>query len=323
MSVESKPRRTQSRFSMSFATMQSAINLYPRRKHCRTRRARRTDFSWSRKLWKSFRAICRRRPSASFRLCSGSARSRRGRSCKSCTLASSKWMMGLALTCRSISIPPWKSRESRRQPAARRRPDRNQGRDQCRGTALHLRVAHLADYRSNYDASVIRKLRAAGAIPFGQTNLDEFAMGSSTENSAFQPDVIPGTLTRLRGLRGGSAAAVAADEAFGALGQRYRRLRPATGCAQWRLSGLKPTYGRVSRFGLTRVCVIPRSDRSAGTKRPAMPALCERNSGPDPQDSTCLDDAGADFTAKLGRDLRGTPDSASRPSIHIEGWTRR
>ena len=163
----------------------------------------------------------------------------------------------------------------------------------------------LKGYRAPYDATVIRKLRAAGAIPFGRTNMDEFAMGSSTENSSVQATKNPWDTSRIPGgSSGGSAAVVAADEAFAALGSdtggSIRQPAALCGCV-----GLKPTYGRVSRFGL--VAFASSLDQIGPFTKTVHDSALLLNaiSGKDPLDSTSLDEPVPDYTALLGRDLKG------------------
>lgn len=162
----------------------------------------------------------------------------------------------------------------------------------------------LRGYRAPYNATVIRKLRAAGAIPFGKTNMDEFAMGSSTENSSFKSTRNPWDLSRVPGgSSGGSAAAVAADAAFGALGTDTGGSirQPASLCG---IVGVKPSYGRVSRFGL--VAFASSLDQVGPITKTVRDGAMIMNAiaGHDTQDSTSLNEPPPDYTKNLGGDLK-------------------
>ena len=163
----------------------------------------------------------------------------------------------------------------------------------------------LAEFVPPYDAFVVERLREAGAVFLGKANMDEFAMGSSNENSAFYPVRNPWDLERVPGgSSGGSAAAVAADLAVAALGSDTGGSirQPAALCGT---VGLKPTYGRVSRYGLVafassldQVGPITKTVRDAATLLGAI-------AGHDPRDSTSLALAPEDFEEGFGRSIAG------------------
>src|SRR5450631_4334861 len=163
----------------------------------------------------------------------------------------------------------------------------------------------LRNYRALYDATVIRKLRAAGGIPFGKTNMDEFAMGASTENSSVKPTRNPWDISRVSGgSSGGSAAAVAADAAFGALGTdtggSIRQPASLSGVV-----GFKPTYGRVSRYGLIAFASsLDQVGPFAHTVEDAAVAYAAV-AGNDPRDSTSVIDAVEDPLSALRDGVRG------------------
>src|SRR6201987_796545 len=163
----------------------------------------------------------------------------------------------------------------------------------------------LEHYIPPYDCTAVARLEAAGAIVLGKVNCDEFAMGSSNENSAYGPVRNPRDLSRVPGgSSGGSAASVAAGTAVAALGSDTGGSirQPAAFCG---IVGLMPTYGRVSRYGLIafgssldHIGPLTKSSKDAAI-------MLRHMAGRDPMDTTCTELPVPDYEQEIGKPIRG------------------